>query len=308
MITTTITPVLRSFPATADPTAMLARLVATTRGFVYRRRHDPAWTMEFVSDGCRDVTGYDPHRFIANESLSFADLIHPADRDRVERGVAGAIEHRRRRTLRYRIRTAYGALVSVEDRLLPVFDARGAVTAIEGIIDLATDDPLMVGADSGWADAFADAFRRNPVPLVLSRGDGTVGAINAACVRRFNLSVEEILGDCRLDDLLRSFAERLGRSSSSLHGDLATALGAVSVAFPTPLGADTVLTALPRNEPVTSTLWWRASRARSPRRRARRTWPAKRRTDPTEHDLTRDRLPPEHRAAGRTRTRHVLSF
>src|SRR5688572_31812753 len=31
-------------------------------GFLYRRRLDSNWTMDFVSDGCRDITGYDPHR------------------------------------------------------------------------------------------------------------------------------------------------------------------------------------------------------------------------------------------------------
>ncbi len=118
-----------------DCAATLTRLIGNLRGFVYRRRHDAPWTMEFVSAGCRDVTGYDPHRFIANASLAFGDLIAPADRLRVDERVRFAARQQQRGTVEYRIRTAHGAWVQVEDRFAPVVNAAGEVLAIEGIID-----------------------------------------------------------------------------------------------------------------------------------------------------------------------------
>ncbi len=269
MTNMTTSPMLHPNLAPTDAMAMLARLVTVTRGFVYRRRHDPAWTMDFVSDGCRDITGYDPHRFIANASLSFADLIQASDRERVENGVADAIAHRRRRILRYRIRTAYGAVVWVEDRLVPVFGRMGSLTAIEGIIDSVTDDPALADVNGGCMDAFADVFRRNPLPLVLSRADGAVCAINAACVRRFNLSAADILAERPLDDLLRQLAARLGKGTFTHGSEAAAAIGATSVSLATPLGHDTVLTVMPPHEPLGSTLWWRCARRQSPPRRTR---------------------------------------
>lgn len=117
--------------------ATLTRLIGNLRGFVYRRRHDAGWTMDFVSGGIRDITGFEPHRFMANASIAFGDLIAPSDRPSVEERVRLAVLQRNRLSVNYRIRTAHGALVPVEDRLTPVFSTAGQVLAIEGIIDLA---------------------------------------------------------------------------------------------------------------------------------------------------------------------------
>ncbi len=117
--------------------ATLTRLIGNLSGFVYRRRPDSRWTMDFVSAGCRDVTGYDPHRFIENASLAFGDLIARSDWIRVNERVRLAVLHRQRATVEYRIRTAHGAWVQVEDRLTPVVNAAGTVLAIEGVIDRA---------------------------------------------------------------------------------------------------------------------------------------------------------------------------
>jgi hypothetical protein len=123
------------FFSSADCSATLARLVGNMSGFVYRRRHDVRWTMEFTSAGWRDITGYDPHRFIANQSLAWADLIAPGDWKRVNDAVRAAVQDRRRATVQYLIRAAHGIGVPVEDRFIPVFNATGQVLAIEGVID-----------------------------------------------------------------------------------------------------------------------------------------------------------------------------
>lgn len=118
-----------------DCAATLARLIDNLNGFVYRRRDDARWTMEFVSAGCRDVTGYDPHRFIGNASIAFGDLIARSDWPRVNERVRLAAQHRRRATVEYLIRPAHGVWVQVEDRLTPIVNGAGKVLAIEGVID-----------------------------------------------------------------------------------------------------------------------------------------------------------------------------
>ena len=115
--------------------AMLTRLVGNLRGFAYRRRHDSRWTMDFISDGCRNITGYDPHRFMANASIAFSDLITPPDRRRVNERIRLAVLHRRRVMVNYLLQTAHGALVPVEDRLMPIFNSAGKLLAIEGVVD-----------------------------------------------------------------------------------------------------------------------------------------------------------------------------
>jgi PAS domain-containing protein len=130
-------PTSAPFVKCVDCHATLTRLIGNLSRFLYRRRPDPRWTMEFVSAGCRDVTGYDPHRFVANASIAFADLIARSDWKRVNERVRLAMLHRQRATIEYLIRTASGAWVQVEDRLTPVVNAAGKVLAIEGIIDRA---------------------------------------------------------------------------------------------------------------------------------------------------------------------------
>jgi PAS domain-containing protein len=130
----------------ADCQATLARLIGNLSGFFYRRHLDLRWTMEFVSVGCRDLTGYDPHRFIANASIAFGDLIARADWKRVNDRVRFAVLHRERTTIEYRLRTAHGAWLKVEDRLTPVVGADGHVAAIEGIIDRARSSDSPIGA------------------------------------------------------------------------------------------------------------------------------------------------------------------
>jgi PAS domain-containing protein len=133
----TFAPSPAPFVNCVDCDATIERLIGNLSGFLYRRRNDPLWTMEFVSSGCRDITGYDPHRFLGNASLAFGELIARSDWRRVNERVRFAIRHRRRATVEYLIRTAHGVWLKVEDRLIPVVNADGKVLAIEGIIDRA---------------------------------------------------------------------------------------------------------------------------------------------------------------------------
>lgn len=135
-----------SFLKYVDCHPTLARLIGNLSGFLYRRRHDARWTMEFISPGCRDVTGYDPHRFIANASIAFGDLIARSDWGRVNERVRDAVRRRQQATVEYVVRSAHGAWVRVEDRFTPVVNAAGKVLAIEGIIDRARCSPTTISS------------------------------------------------------------------------------------------------------------------------------------------------------------------
>ncbi len=124
------------------------------RGFAYRRHHDRLWTMQWVSDGFLGVTGYDSHRIIKNRSLSFANLIVAEDLPGTAAAIDRALKGRHRATVTYRIKAAHQAAVTVEDRLVGVYDAFGAVVAIEGIIDQVQNcahSPLPQQAESLFA-------------------------------------------------------------------------------------------------------------------------------------------------------------
>ncbi len=61
-------------------------LMANLPGMVYQCLNDPPeFTFTFVSEGCRQLTGYGPEELMHNNSLKFFDMIHPDDVGPLER-------------------------------------------------------------------------------------------------------------------------------------------------------------------------------------------------------------------------------
>jgi PAS domain S-box-containing protein len=84
----------------------IKNLMDNLPGIAYRCKNDKDWTMEFISAGCRQLTGYDADDIQFNKKLSFNDLIHPDDRQMVSDDIQKANKENRQFQLEYRIRTA----------------------------------------------------------------------------------------------------------------------------------------------------------------------------------------------------------
>ncbi len=69
----------------------LAAIVANVPGAVYRCALDRDWTMEAFSSEIERISGYPASDFIHNARRSFASVIHPDDRDDVDREVRTAV-------------------------------------------------------------------------------------------------------------------------------------------------------------------------------------------------------------------------
>jgi PAS domain S-box-containing protein len=83
--------------------ALLRSLVANIPGAVYRCACDGDWTMQWLSDEIEEISGYAASEFIDSAARTFASVIHPDDREQVERSVMDAVAARRPFTLEYRI-------------------------------------------------------------------------------------------------------------------------------------------------------------------------------------------------------------
>ena len=87
----------------------LSTLMGNLPGMAYRCLNDRDWTMEFVSEGCFELTGYKAADLIGNRKISYNDLIHPEDQtmvwDTVQEGVS---QHKPFRMI-YRITTGKDA-------------------------------------------------------------------------------------------------------------------------------------------------------------------------------------------------------
>lgn len=117
----------------------LATLMGNLPGMAYRSTNDPGWTMEFVSEGCAELTGYQPSELIGNRSVAYADLIHPQDRQRVRDETQEALGAGQSFQLMYRIHTSTGMEKWVWEQGLGVHAPQGDLVAVEGFISDITD-------------------------------------------------------------------------------------------------------------------------------------------------------------------------
>jgi PAS domain S-box-containing protein len=111
-------------------------LLGNLPGMVYRCANDPAWTMEVISAGCEDVTGYSPEALIGNAVVAYGDLVHPEDAAAVWGGIQEAIGREEPWTITYRIITAVGEVRWVWERgsALAAAAADNDVIILEGFI------------------------------------------------------------------------------------------------------------------------------------------------------------------------------
>ena len=111
----------------------LSALLGNLPGMVYRCANDPLWTMEVVSAGCEDVTGYPPEALIGNAEVAYGDLVHPEDSAAVWDGIQAAIARGEPWTVTYRITTAAGEVRWVWERGIALVTGDDA-TILEGFI------------------------------------------------------------------------------------------------------------------------------------------------------------------------------
>jgi len=117
----------------------LSTLLSNLPGWVYRCRNDRNWTLEYASDGIRDVLGYEPDAFAGSGSNRFNDLIHPDDRKSVWRDVQSAVADDEPFQLVYRAYGADGEEKWLWEQGRAVKDEVGRVLFIEGFISDITE-------------------------------------------------------------------------------------------------------------------------------------------------------------------------
>ncbi len=112
----------------------MATLFSNLQGMAYRCHNDPSWTMSFVSQGCLELTGYAPEDLIGSKRIAYNDIICPEDQQRVRDEVAAGLAEKQPFRLSYQITAKGGKKKWVWEQGQGIFDATGAVSAIEGYI------------------------------------------------------------------------------------------------------------------------------------------------------------------------------
>lgn len=124
------------FKNTTEERRILQQFEAVTQnmpGITYRCKIDENWSMVFLSDGVKEVTGYLAEDLINNNIRSFASIIHPDDVDdayQIER----SIRAKKVFSIEYRIIRKDGVTIWVEDIGRGVFNNDDELEYIDGVI------------------------------------------------------------------------------------------------------------------------------------------------------------------------------
>ena len=172
----------------------LLTLMNNLPGMSYRCRNDRDWTMELVSEGCLDLTGYKPEEIINNKVTSFGQLIHKHDQNYVWNEVQASLKAKKRYKVVYRIKTAEGKEKWVWEQAQGVFAANGKLLQIEGFITDITERKLAEETLRKSQQEFVSLFKSSPEALVYTDEKSNILDVNPRFTELFGYILEEIKG------------------------------------------------------------------------------------------------------------------
>jgi len=171
----------------------LATLLQNLPGMAYRCVNEPNWPMEFVSEGCQELSGYSRSDF-EERRVYWGGLINPDDRDRVWQEVQQATDMADAYEIEYRIVTRANEERWVWERGRAVDSGRKNIICLEGLISDITDRKH---AEMALLEArsFSEAVIDTAAEAVITIGaSGAIETFNRAAQQMFGFSVEEVQG------------------------------------------------------------------------------------------------------------------
>ncbi len=125
--------------ATADGQAAIgpaavAGLINDLPVLIYRGDNARTWYMDYISEGCLQLTGYSPEYLMRDPAHSFGSLILAEYADYVWYCVQCALLKHEPFQLRYRICCADGRIKDVCETGVGIYSASGEVLGVEGAI------------------------------------------------------------------------------------------------------------------------------------------------------------------------------
>jgi len=109
-------------------------LVANLPGAVYRFRIDDEWTLEFMSEVIEEITGFPPSYFIQNRVRPYRSIIHPDDKEKVEKALREGLDPMQSIFVEYRIIDADGRIRWFLEKGQAIFSQEGQPLWIDGAI------------------------------------------------------------------------------------------------------------------------------------------------------------------------------
>lgn len=114
--------------------AIYRSIASRMNGFLYRCRNDADYTMLMIAGDIEGLSGYRAEDVLENKRVSYMTLIDPQDAKIVDSTVGSACEKGENWSLDYRIKGRDGKLRWVHEHGGPVFDDKGNLAFLEGVV------------------------------------------------------------------------------------------------------------------------------------------------------------------------------
>ncbi len=172
----------------------LNTLISNLQGIVYRCRNDKNWTMEFLSDGTMDLTGYSPKEIILNNVVSFNDIIYKDDREYVWNETQKALSERKHFQIIYRVVKKTSEICWVWGKGEGIFSDSGELKFLEGFITDVTSQKQVENSLRESQQLFETLALTAPVGIFRTREDGYTTYVNPKWTELSGLSSAEAAG------------------------------------------------------------------------------------------------------------------
>ena len=175
-------------------------LLKNLPGMAYKCKNDRNWTMMFVSEGCKDLTGYSPEEITDNSRVSYGDLIQDEDRQLVWEKVQENVDAKQAFELEYRIKTREGKIKWVWERGRGLYGQNGELENIQGFISDITDRKNVETALKKSEKKFRNYVENAPVGVYVVNEKAQYVEVNKAATDMTGYSKSELL-NMKVSDL-----------------------------------------------------------------------------------------------------------
>jgi len=171
-------------------------LLSELDGMAYLCHVDEYWTMEYVSDGCLTLTGYLPEDLTQNNRITFMQITHPDDREKVWTDINLSINANQAFSIVYRIIHADGSIRWVLERGRSIFQPESKQKLIHGFIEDITErhfhEKALIEAEQRYRSIFENAI------------EGIFQTSTNGGYIRVNKSLARIYGYTSPEDMIKS--------------------------------------------------------------------------------------------------------
>lgn len=171
-----------------DTARMLRTLLGNLDGVVYRCRDEASWILEFISEGCQRLTGFEPGHLLLDGRAPYESITHPEDRERVCEEIQSGLAMAQRFDVEYRFVHAGGEIRWAWERGAGIYDAQGNLVAIEGLIQDITERKLSSHALREAERRYYNLFENALEGIFRTTAEGQYLDANPALARIYGFS------------------------------------------------------------------------------------------------------------------------